>query len=96
MSMHVLFGEWTIDDVVVLELSAREWRVSDLRRRECDGMAVLGIIERDGRRFTVTALASPWERPAFEHFDEAVRFLERFCAEEPRPVLGEADSPSHL
>jgi hypothetical protein len=77
--MHVLFGNWTEDDVAVLEVSDEQWRVADLRRRDADGMAVLGEIERDGETYRATALGGPTERAAFPDFGNAVRYLERFC-----------------
>ena len=73
--MRVIFGEWTCSDVAVLEISDHEWRVTDLRRREPDGMPVLGLVEHKADRFEVTTAPPACACCQFEAFEEAVSYL---------------------
>lgn len=88
--MHVLFGQWAREDIAVLELSDHEWRVSDLQRREEDGMAVLGCVEQEGDFFFSTGLRHPLERRRFSSLDRAVAHLltERTSDEQPQELPG--------
>ncbi|THG30122.1 hypothetical protein [Naasia lichenicola] len=86
--MRIKFGEWTDDDVVVLELSETEWRVSDLRRREADGMAVVGFVQRAEDRFEAIAVQEPGQTAEFSDLVAAVHYLERYCVED-EPELPE-------
>jgi hypothetical protein len=73
--MHVIFGQWTSADIAVIEISASEWRVSDLRRREEDGMAVLGFVESTPLGFEATGTGDPCVRRAFVSLESAVEHL---------------------
>lgn len=72
---HALFGEWTSEDVAVFELSDREWRVSDLRQREENGLALLGFIESSATGYEATGIHDPSAGGAFATLECAVQFL---------------------
>jgi hypothetical protein len=73
--MRVIFGEWTATDIAVIEISDFEWRVSDLRRREEDGMAVLGFVESTKLGYEATGIDDPCVRRAFATLEFAVDHL---------------------
>jgi hypothetical protein len=75
--MHVIFGQWTTEDVVVVEMSETEWRVSDLRLREDDCMVVLGSVRCVRNRYEATDARNPSRLQTFHSFDAAVDFLSR-------------------
>jgi hypothetical protein len=73
--VHVIFGPWVPEDVVVVEISDGEWRVSDLTCREEDGMAVLGFIERTDLGYEATVIHEPAVARAFDALARAVAFI---------------------
>lgn len=60
---------------MVLELSPREWRVSDPDQEEHDGLALLGFVEKVDAHFEVTALDDPRAITPFPSLSQAVTAL---------------------
>ncbi len=78
---HALLGEWTSNDVAVLEVSTHEWRVTDLRKPDSDVDATLGTIEHLDGNYTVTdakkaAAVIHARPPQFASLGNAVLFIE--------------------
>lgn len=48
----------SVRDIRIIPISDHEWRISDIRRNESDGMALLGFVERVGDRYEVTELGA--------------------------------------
>ena len=46
----------------VVAISAREWRVSDPRKIERDGLALVGFVELVGETYEATSLGDPTHR----------------------------------
>ena len=60
----------------LMALSDHEWRVSDNRRPECDGLSVVGFIERIGETFEVTRLGDPDAQGCYLSLEQCVDYLQ--------------------
>ena len=74
--MHTIFGPWTMDNLAVLEVGDKEWRVRDLQTRRAHGPAFVGVVRQNDDAFYANNL--PFECPgrAFPDLESAVAFLE--------------------
>ena len=63
------------DDVLVLAISATEWRVSDPRRRDDDALCLVGFVQQVGDVFETTQIGRPRERHYFHTLQHAVDHL---------------------
>ena len=61
-----------LDDLKVISLSETEWRVSDATCDECDGLGLLGFVERVGDSYEVTRLGHPHERTSLPSLRRAL------------------------
>ena len=82
--MQVVFGVWTHENIVVLEISEHDWRVSDMSHSAEDGMAILRFVESTAQGFEATEAKAPSLRRAFSSMEPAVEFLS--TADEPHYV----------
>ncbi len=73
--MHMAPGDWMIESIGVISVSPKQWRVSDLEKREADGLALLGFIQQIDEVFEVTMLGLPRQRFYKGTFSEAVEML---------------------
>ena len=73
--MRVGEQELINEQMDLVQLSDHEWRVSDRRKPECDGLSVIGFIERVGDAFEVTRLEEPDSRSRHSTLDRGVRYL---------------------
>jgi hypothetical protein len=72
VSMRLVSGS---ERLAIIELSSRQWRVTDPLKEERDGSGVVGFVERAHRRYEVIALEAPHERRTFESLDDAIASL---------------------
>jgi hypothetical protein len=65
----------TQDTILVIPISASEWRVSDPRRRADDALCLIGFVERVGATYETTQIGRPLERRSFEALQAAIDYL---------------------
>jgi hypothetical protein len=65
------------DAIQAIAISDREWRVSDLRKAETDGLPLLGFVKQAGDDFEVTELGHPQVRTHHRSFQASISYLAR-------------------
>ncbi|HEY1529977.1 MAG TPA: hypothetical protein VGF80_04125 [Galbitalea sp.] len=66
---------WESESTHVQEINPGQWRVSDVREREADGMSVFGFVEQTEVGYEATCINDPSVRRAFMTLYQAIEYL---------------------
>ncbi|WP_394771302.1 hypothetical protein [Lacisediminihabitans sp.] len=86
--MTAVAGEWMLEGVAVVEVSNTLWKIHDLRGADQAARQLIGSVRKIGNLYGASSVRFPSERPYFDDFDRAVRYVVRLSSLDDAQLTG--------
>ncbi|TXN31893.1 hypothetical protein [Lacisediminihabitans profunda] len=78
--MTAVAGEWMLEGVAVVEVSNILWNIHDLHGTADAPRQLMGNVRKIGNLYGANSVRFPSERPYFDDFDSAIRYVVRLAS----------------